>query len=335
MAALDGFIDDVLGGSPGDGDNVPCDCPSCGKESHFYVRRENGLGYCFACGYSVNLVRLLVDVRGMTPPAAYLEAQRLLGGFGRKPEREETGDLYRFLSKVLIDAKAFRKEEIVPVELPRYAVPISHRMAGGARRYLSRRGFDERHWAGYDLRYVVAPDGAGPKVFHHIVFPMYGEDGQCVFWTTRAAFEPRRGRKALNCRRPRRGILYGLSQAQAAGRDEVILVEGPLDVLALSGRAVGLIGRFLSATQAEVLARSFSSVVVCLDADARAATFELCTRLNRLVDARVCLLDRGDPADLASLGSERFFEEILRAAFLPGVAESLRGQAFREGLQTL
>ena len=51
--------------------SVVIDCPSCGKENHCWIRKENLQTICFKCGSSWSWKRMVAAVLGITQSEAY------------------------------------------------------------------------------------------------------------------------------------------------------------------------------------------------------------------------------------------------------------------------
>jgi len=129
------------------------------------------------------------------------------------------------------------------------------------------------------------------------------------FWTTRATYTPPEGMpKSFNpVGVARSGVLYGWSRL-VGSLSWCIVVEGPLDALAVNGFGVASLGRTLSEQQARMLAGRFDQVVVAYDVDAvgQEATRAACQMLRRAGcrDVRSSCCEYSDPGEYAMFGHE-------------------------------
>ena len=321
VSAVREWIEAVLGGHVyrGDAREARCDCLACGKEGHLYVNTRTGLGYCFKCGYSCNLARLIRDLTGVSWQAAELSSKALRGA----------------------DVNARRLRGLDVVRLPSGCVPVFSRgdreYVAGAAYLRDIRGISKRVAVAYNVMYV--PSGVESKFGGHVVFPDYDPvTGALRYYTSRRcefgggahAFGPKSyhvegvsRERSLFGHWAMREMNHGVAPASFA-----FLVEGPMDMLALAGRSIALLGKFVSQQQAEALAFSFSVVVVALDEDAGKMRLDACHKLYDAGVERVYLSQgiAGDPATYAGEGPQRVAMRYIRAARLMCDAGALRAQ---------
>lgn len=294
------FLESKLGADLSTESNVPVDCINCGKENHLYVNVTTGLFYCFVCGYGKGkrLEHLISDITGLSLHAATKKAKMLLEGDLTR-EYKSAEELVRVLNG---DGRRRVQHVVMPiVELPSMCCSIHHKLAIRAREYLGRRGFTLQHYEPYGLLYC-SPHCDRPE-HGHIVFPVYDVNNNLIYYTTRAAFESdqKTFRKTINPAVPRGAALYGLREAVGASvSGTIILVEGPLDVLALPGHSVGLFGKSLNSRQAAVLRRNFQRVIIALDHDAHDSIHSVAYVLRRAgfpISSVFSYAFKTDPAD--------------------------------------
>lgn len=348
---LEAWIESTLGGRPSalSGEAV-ADCLSCGKEGHLYVNTSSGLAYCFRCGYSANLARLLRDVTGCSAAAAGLAAAALFGSArgadGRAvapatPLGADEGDALR---EALRDPRRVA-EEAVAVRLPAGCVPVfagdparPERDTRAAEWYLGWRRMGRAAARRYRVMYcpvVRLGEGGVEEVEDRryqgqLIFPDFDEGGALRYFTTRRVdFQSGEGFSALvrsvhhtiawstalyffsaAVGRPKSlhppggragGLLFG-EWAMRDPRSLAFVVEGPMDMLALGGRAVALLGKHLSDAQAVRLAELGATVVLALDDDAGKEKREAGKTLLRAGVSDAYYVSGalgGDPADLA------------------------------------
>jgi len=172
-------------------------------------------------------------------------------------------------------AVAVRANPVVTA-LPADAVAIDRLPQGHrARSYLEQRDFEANelstHWG------VCYCEPSQEPYSNRLLIPMRtlamtftaGHVVQEIGWQARAVL-PNHDPKYLNSTGLRKSeLLYGLPEA-VSSEGPVVLVEGVTDVWRLASNAVALLGKTMSARQAELLGRHLSGrpIVVLLDSDA-------------------------------------------------------------------
>lgn len=328
MSAGD-WCESVLGGTRR-GREVICDCIFCGKDGHMYVNGTTGLAYCFVCGAGANLAQLIAELEGVDEDYAFIKAQRILGG---EHETRATSQIIAQAYLRLLNRSQNNPDAEQILTLPSGCVPLDDARAASAVSYLKRRGFTERHWARYAPLFCVKPSTDPEKKERrfkkHIVFSNTNENGALNFYTTRAAFDPDGFPKSYHPGGAKRGgILFGefaLRDSVIAGNAPLYIVEGPLDMLALSGYAVALIGKFMSEEQA-ITASKYKRVVVALDSGELRDAANACKSLKRagVRHIRICtrypngLKDPGDMAVLRPTNAVRAIYNV-SAEFTPSI----------------
>jgi hypothetical protein len=247
--------------------NVAVECIECGSKK-MYINTENGLVCCFSgsCGYKANLVKLLQDVEALTYEQAYIKARALLNDVRSGRSVTSINALVELLSARL-RSTAPAAAVTINLELPVPTVRLKSRHAREAREYLARRGYTPRHLAPYEIRYCVECDDAKTRRYlHHMFFIERDDADNIVHWTTRAAFEPSGTYPKSYHPKGATRQLFGLHAAKHAKRSTCVLVEGPLDAIALPTYGVAALGKTISEEHAYTLAKTFEHVIVCLDA---------------------------------------------------------------------
>ncbi len=299
VQSIQEFISSDLGGT-GTGADVPVDCISCGKEKKMYVNAISGLAYCFVCGYSANFMKLLSDLRGISIQEAHTEYMAILSEQWRAVEKRTTGD-----TDLDVLLRAFDGEEkdkgVQRILMPPGAIPIISRYASKGREYLKGRGFTTFDWSPAGL-YFAPMKLKGRRVMH-IIFPDYDEIGSLRYWTTRAIREGKGVVKTLHPTGIGHPFLFG--EHTIDDHDTLIIVEGPMDMLALYGMSACLLGKRFHAEQLDAMEK-YTNVVIALDRDAM--------HDDQVINAMEAMLGRGinlrailkwpkgvnDPADLCA-----------------------------------
>jgi len=320
--SLRDYAEDTIGASrTGNAREYAADCPVCGKPDHLYINIETGLCHCFACGYGANLISLIQEVEGLSWNPAHQKATALLDGVAARETRrrvESLGGVRALLLSALNETPPARAEIETALALPKFYAPITDPFARQARDYLAQRGFNERHWSRYEVGFVTGRDPLEPRYYHHIIFVERDPAGNIVYFCSRAAFEPTTGQKSYHPRgASKSGLLFGADKLHA--QKFVIVVEGPLDMLALGGCAVALLGKSMGEAQAVSLARLNRRVVICLDADAEKEALAAAEKL-RACGAQDIWLSRcpwKDPTE--GLKRERHSGFVLRGILVAAV----------------
>ena len=330
----DVFIYEVLGGDVlnTEGAEVNCACPNCGREDKFYVNREKGVGWCMRCEYTGGALKLVTDVEGLSFPDATIRVEILTRGSKRitpkhihsenEEEDEDAGFMQEMLERMSPESNV---DPIVYefVEMPSNTRPIKGTPGAW---YLQERGFSMRALNKYRLLWCGKNRIELKRLNHHILMPDYDPaTGDLRYWTSRYAGANPPGQKSYNVKGPKKHILYGHFAIPKSERS-CILVEGPLDAIALQEHGISLLGKSISTEQCEMVVNAFSTVVVCLDSDAKSSTLTVAKKLCEAGIQR-CMVSHtgdsyGDPAEaLEDEGHKGTYELILDNAveFTPEV----------------
>jgi len=330
----------------GNGYQALCPFHADSKPS-FYVNESKGFFHCFGCGAGGNVFHFLMRARGMGFPEAVRFVAARVGV--EIPERA--------LSQ---EEKALRREKALLLEVNRVAAEFfrSHLLGSEgaeARTYLENRGVSPqtqqifglglapRGWRG--LRdhlkargeqlvskaqslglLVKGKDGSLYDRFRHrIMFPIQEEDGSVVGFGGRAldSEEPKYLNSPESPLFSKGRCLYGLHIARGMirERDEAVLVEGYLDLLALyqAGirNAVATMGTSLTRQHLMRLKRYSSNLLCVFDGDEAGAKATM-----RAVD--LCL-DLGVWGKVLRLPPEHDPDSFLREKGEAELLESLKG----------
>jgi len=242
----------------GDDDVVVC-CPFCSDHKPrlgVNTGPRNGLWNCFNCGRSGDLLALLTapEVGGMTYADALRSILHQRTGRPTSPERQT----------ILEDSATPPAAVSLPAEFhvlrngPEPETGESIRSAP-FRQYLNERGLSPATVEQYGIGYCRTGKYAWRVVIPIMFF------GTLISFVARAIGD--RQPKVLTPPGGRTGtVLFNLDRLW--GREDVVLVEGIFDALAMPDRAVAVLGSRLSAAQIRLLIESgVKRLIFCFDPD--------------------------------------------------------------------
>ena len=314
----------------------------------FTVNDQKGFYHCFASGEHGDIFKFVMVTEGLSFPEA---VERLAEEAGVPMPKasprdaqveDERGRLYALLEA---SARFFRDQLAAPV-------------GADARRYIARRGLTaeaiERFGLGYapnsrsalkehlaKAGYTTAEMAASGMLIsgddipvaydrfrHRVMFPIGDLRGRAIAFGGRA-LDPDAPAKYLNSPETplfhKGAMLFNAHRARAAAHDksQIIVVEGYMDVIALSEagfpQTVAPLGTALTEEQVGLLWRMAAEPVLCFDGDAagrRAAFRAVETVLPHLkpgFSVQFAFLPEGlDPDDLVRQHGAATFQDILR-----------------------
>jgi DNA primase len=315
------------------------------KTPSFSVSADKGLYYCFGCGEGGDIVRFVEQMENLTFSEAIEQLGQRFGvqleyeeGSGADPVRKER------------DARLLEALEKAATFYQRYLWETETGRAG--REYLERRGLGEEvcrtfrvgysppQWRGLyerakkegftdreleDSGLLVRQTGKTYDRFRgRLMFPLIDQRGRVLGFGGRTLTDETP--KYLNSPEgplyQKGRLLYGLYQARKAiaDADEVVVVEGYTDVLAMvqagAGNVVASMGTALTDAQIGLMMRFTNNVTFMFDAD-RAGT-EAMLRSGELARGHslrpmVALLPSGkDPADVAVAGGREAITRVVK-----------------------
>ena len=269
------------------------------KTPSFTVNEEKGFYHCFGCGQHGDAISFVIETENLSLPEA---VERLAGEAGMEVPRSTPEEVQRekrrgsLLEAVGAATKWFQKrlhssegkialdyftnrgldsKTILDFRLG-YAPPLRRNEPSRLTHYLRKEGFDDETLLEAGL--LTAPDdGRAPYDFfrNRVMFPIADHRDRVVAFGGRIlnSGEP----KYLNSRDTplfdKRRTLYNHFRAQKMIRDqnEIIVVEGYMDVIALSrdgfSASVAPLGTALTDEQIESLWKLTEEPVLCFDGD--------------------------------------------------------------------
>lgn len=320
-------------------------CPFHNEKSpSFSVNDENGFYHCFGCNESGNVFKFLMAIENLTFPEAVRKVADRYGIVvpeNEDPRSRQRASLYdinasaaRYYRLCLLETPAGRPvldylsgrgigEEVAEL----FSIGAASTSGDGLRRWFAREGIDKA--AAISLGLLGS---RGSRVYDRfrgrLMFPIRDGQGRVIGFGGRAIADGD-GPKYLNSPESevyhKSRALYGLYEARKAMRDseELLLVEGYLDVVALHqagiGNVVATCGTALTSEQAGAMRRHASEVVTLFDADSAggaAAARSFPIFLESGIWARSATLPDGEDPDsfVRTHGAEAMRERVRRAA---------------------
>lgn len=269
-------------------------CPKCGRSKKFYINYETKQFQCFRanCRFGVgqNLAHFISEIEGIRYNIAF---HRLLG--------KRVANL-NCLSNDLVDPYRINGEPFEFKVLPEVMIPygfydfkvLDERNKEGYE-YLSRRGISQRLAVFFDLRYC--------PIMKRVMF-IVRQNGRVVGYQGRDIT----GRWKTDDQYPKALTSKGFQKSKALfnydnvkDKKLITIVEGPVDAIKCRDiNAVALFGCSFSEYQFHLLKelKQLRTVIVCLDADAKAHAIDIARVLAPFYNVYLINLPEGtDPGD--------------------------------------
>lgn len=238
-----------------------CDCPFCGKESHFYIDKTSQLWDCKKCGESGNIYKLL----------RFVDKLYLLQG-ATIEERETIQSVRQSLAVVDED-----ENEAESVTLPSVSMPVGWRIFKGGNSYLNGRGLSNAEI----VRYEMGETRMFKKYQNYILVPIRdGGEVRGFIGRYAAKHVPEDKLRYNNSVGTEFGsLLFGYDEIIAGETNTVILVEGIFDKISVDRflglwdgpevKCVATFGKKISGVQInKLIAKQIRRVILLYDFDA-------------------------------------------------------------------
>ena len=291
---------------PGDIDrratNAQFWCPFCkhadAKKRKLAVRLEDGITHCWVCNWSARTPLRLAHIVGASNEIR--EKLREAYGDGGDPTLVE------------------ECEEDVVIELPSDFALVSDEIDRGVRhpdklaaiRYLERRGIT------YNVAKYCRLGLSNESVFRRrVIFPSFDSEGTLNYVTARAVDDDTTF-KYFNTRTHRSSLVF--NEVDIAWNRELVLVEGPFDLLASAGlNSVSMLGSWLDEGYLlfKRIVANRTPVVLALDPDAVSKQEKIARQLLQYeIPVRVIDWSGFPPcSDPAAVGNETFKQLVKNA----------------------
>ncbi|HEX7073444.1 MAG TPA: DNA primase [Hyphomicrobiaceae bacterium] len=320
------------------------------KTPSFFVNDQKGFYHCFASGEHGDIFTFLMKTEGLSFPEA---VERLAAEAGVPMPRATDADNRR-------EDQRARLLAVLEASLAFFQAELRGSAGLEARRYLERRGLSHETIARFRLGYAppgravlkdhLAGLGFTPEEMtlsgmvvagedipvsydrfrHRVMFPITDLRGRVIAFGGRA-LDPEAPAKYLNSPETqlfhKGAVLFNASQARAAAHDhdEIIVVEGYMDVIAMSQagfeQTVAPLGTALTEDQLRLLWRMAPEPILCFDGDAagrRAAYRAIDVAIGHLQPGRslrfAFLPDGSDPDDLVRQQGPEAMRRVLEKA---------------------
>lgn len=261
-------------------ENWRFDCPICGADrERFSVSVKKGIVHCWKCEYKNGILGFVSEVEGVNLAGAV----RIISKYRPVPT-EKRPEVLLGRRQVKTKINGYRPLNTVLQQT------IQGKMAYA---YLRSRGLTKRDIQHYRLGLSSDPEYSG-RIIHPFI-----ESGETTYFVARSFAGS--GPKYKNPSTEDWGIGKSelLYNADALSRNSSItIVEGVYDVYGVGRNAVALLGKVASTYQiSRILMSGVQEVVIMLDSDAKDEAMELAGTFGELIDTKIVLLEKGDPAD--------------------------------------
>lgn len=262
------------------------------KTPSFSVSPDKQIYHCFGCGKGGGVLSFLMEMENLTYP----EAIRLLADrMGMEVPEESEGDRdwrrrrERILSLNKLAARFYYEQLSTPqgaavaeyINKRRISKKFANRFGLGAApdawdtliRAMADQGYDKRELLDAGLAVAGKNGGVYDKFRNRLMLPVIDLRGDVIGFTSRVMDGS--APKYLNTPETsifkKRSILYGINYAKNSKRDNIVLVEGNIDVITLHqagfDNAVATMGTALTEEHARLLSRYTKELVLCYDND--------------------------------------------------------------------
>ena len=276
----------IFGGGSLDvrGSNLAVECPACGKtgKRKLSIHLESGKSHCWVCGVRSKRVSSIIY--------KYI-SREAAGEYRVKCEGGDPNDV--------VDEGEEGAATVEKLVLPDNFIPVYSRAALSdpdarhAARYLIQRGLSADDIARFRI-------GVSPAIRRRVVIPSFDAEGKVNFYTARA-LDPDVKFRYANCQVKKTDIIF--NEINIDWSQELVLVEGPFDLMKCPDNATCLLGSSLGAGHLlfQKIVTHRTPVVLALDADMRQKTQKIAEMLFSY-DCDVRIADVGsDGRDIGDL----------------------------------
>lgn len=262
------------------------------KTASFSVSPDKQIYHCFGCGKGGGVLSFLMEIENLTYPEAI---HRLADKMGMEVPEEDAGDREwryrreRILTLNKLAARFYYEQLSTPlganvaeyINKRRISKKFANRFGLGAApdawdsliRAMAEKGYDKRDLLEAGLAVAGKNGSIYDKFRNRLMLPVIDLRGDVIGFTSRVMDGS--APKYLNTPETsifkKRSILYGINYAKTSKRENIILVEGNIDVITLHqagfDNAVATMGTALTEEHARLLSRYTKELVLCYDND--------------------------------------------------------------------
>lgn len=262
------------------------------KTASFSVSPDKQIYHCFGCGKGGGVLSFLMEIENLTYPEAI---RQLADKMGMEVPEEDAGDREwrykreRILTLNKLAARFYYEQLSTPqganvaayINKRRISRKFANRFGLGAApdawdsliRAMAEKGYDKRDLLEAGLAVAGKNGGIYDKFRNRLMLPVIDLRGDVIGFTSRVMDGS--APKYLNTPETtifkKRSILYGINYAKNSKRENIILVEGNIDVITLHqagfDNAVATMGTALTEEHARLLSRYTKELVLCYDND--------------------------------------------------------------------
>ena len=261
------------------------------KTPSFHVSPDRRIFHCFGCNKGGGAVRFVMEIENLPfhEAVAKLAAQAGMelpedGGNSQWRQRrarllELNKQAARFYRSRLTSpegahvAAYIRKRAISPKFTARFGLGAAPDAWDTLIRAMSAQGYEKRDLLDAGLAVAGKNGGVYDKFRNRLMLPVIDVRGDVIGFTSRVMdkSEPKYLNTPETAIFKKRSILYGLNYAKNTKRNNLILVEGNIDVITLHqagfDNAAASMGTALTVEQTRLLARYTKELVLCYDND--------------------------------------------------------------------
>lgn len=262
------------------------------KTASFSVSPDKQIYHCFGCGKGGGVLSFLMEIENLTYPEAI---RRLADKMGMEVPEEDAGDREwryrreRILALNKLAARFYYEQLSAPqgaavaeyINKRRISRKFANRFGLGAApdawdtliRAMGEKGYDKRELLDAGLAVAGKNGGVYDKFRNRLMLPVIDLRGDVIGFTSRVmdGSAPKYLNTPETAIFKKRSVLYGINYAKNSKRENMILVEGNMDVITLHqagfDNAVATMGTALTEEHARILSRYTKELVLCYDND--------------------------------------------------------------------
>lgn len=262
------------------------------KTPSFSVSPDKQIYHCFGCGKGGSVLGFLMEIENLTYPEAI---RKLAERMGMEVPEEDIGDRERrskrerILTLNKLAARFYYEQLSTPqgaavaeyISGRRISKKFANRFGLGAApdawdaliRAMAEQGYDKRDLLEAGLAVAGKNGGVYDKFRNRLMLPVIDLRGDVIGFTSRVmdGSAPKYLNTPETAIFKKRSVLYGINYAKTSKRNNIILVEGNIDVITLHqagfDNAVATMGTALTEEHARLLSRYTEELVLCYDND--------------------------------------------------------------------